>query len=152
MDVISPKDFRILRSDGLHHNLKCLRKWIYSPTLEITKQCPLWMHTDWLHHAICTFMGWRFFTSKQKSCPRILLWSGLTKTFSSVPRSNASTALPGLNKDSCERDSFSFGSPRDLKADKKGKIRGSHLLKKIWKHPETKEDWDWWVNQSVQFL
>lgn len=44
----------------------------------------------------------------------MLLCSGFTDTGSPLPRSRHSTALHGLSKDSCERDSFSLGSPRDL--------------------------------------
>jgi len=48
----------------------------------------------------------------------MLLCSGLTNTSSSMLRSRASTALPGLSRDSWELDSFSLGSPRDLKQRK----------------------------------
>ncbi|TNN32402.1 hypothetical protein EYF80_057438 [Liparis tanakae] len=53
-------------------------------------------------------------TSKQKSCPRMLLCSGLISTSSSRLRSRASSALPGLSRDSWEEASFSWGRPRDL--------------------------------------
>lgn len=44
----------------------------------------------------------------------MLLCRGLMNTSSSMLRSRASTALPGVSKDSWEVDSFSFGRPRDL--------------------------------------
>lgn len=53
-------------------------------------------------------------TSKQKSRPRMLLWSGLTKTASSAAKSRVSMVLAWFSKDSWERDSFSLGSSRGL--------------------------------------
>ena len=58
-------------------------------------------------------------TSKQNSWPRMLLCRGLMNTSSSMLRSRASTALPGLSKDSWEVDSFSLGRPRDLQHKRK---------------------------------
>lgn len=66
-------------------------------------------------------------TSKQKSCPRMLLCKGLMQTSSSILRSRASTALPGLSKDSWEQDSFNLGRPRDLQ--QQTEIAETQLLK-----------------------
>lgn len=58
-------------------------------------------------------------TSKQKSCPRMLLCTGLMSTSSSILRSRASTALLGLSNDSWDLDSFSLGIRWDLTGRKR---------------------------------
>lgn len=63
-------------------------------------------------------------TSKQKSRPRILLWSGLTKTASSAAKSRVSMVLAWFSKDSWERDSFSLGSSRGLEDKEERKCLG----------------------------
>lgn len=74
-------------------------------------------------------------TSKQKSCPRMLLWTGLMITSSSILRSRASTALLGLSSDSWERDSFSLGIRWDLRAEKKRERTES--LCRVWVEEES---------------
>lgn len=79
-----------------------------------TQHAYLCVHVLYVCVCVCVYP----LTSKQKSCPRMLLWTGLMITSSSILRSRASTALLGLSNDSWERDSFSLGIRWDLRVEK----------------------------------